>query len=197
MDPRSGDYYSGAVENGVFGAAATEMARYYNLPAESSGFSTGHCEPSIQSGYERALNGLMPTLSWPDILVGPGLLGGAMVLSLEQFLIDVEMFRMCRKAHSGMVSTDEKWLDGVISMVGPGGHFTAEESTVEAIRAGEWYIGDMGVHEPYEIWVQRGRPDLTEKLRSSIDHMLRGYESLPLSSEEEKELAKLQKSASL
>ncbi len=37
MDPRSGDYYSGAIENGIFGAAETEMARYYDLPAESSG----------------------------------------------------------------------------------------------------------------------------------------------------------------
>ena len=44
---------------------------------------------------------MLPLLSWPDILVGPGLLGGSMILNLEQLLIDVEMFRMCKRAHTG------------------------------------------------------------------------------------------------
>jgi len=191
MDPRSGDYLSGAVENGVLGAAETEMARYYNLPAESSGLSTSHYVPSIQSGYERAQNGLLTALSWPDIMVGPGLLGGSMVLSLEQFLIDVEIFKMCKKAHRGILSTDEKWLEDVISSVGPGAHFTAEESTVEAIHAGEWYMSDTGLHETYEAWVKNGKPHLTDEMRDKANAMLSSYESLPLSDEIEKELTVL------
>jgi trimethylamine--corrinoid protein Co-methyltransferase len=65
MDPRSGRYSGGAVENGLLGAAATEMARYYGLPVEASGGGTDHYVPGIQPGYERALNGLLPALSCP------------------------------------------------------------------------------------------------------------------------------------
>ncbi|NIN65203.1 MAG: [trimethylamine--corrinoid protein] Co-methyltransferase, partial [Anaerolineae bacterium] len=74
------------------------MGRFYGLPVEASGMGTDHHVPGIQPGYERALNGMLPMLSWPDILVGPGLLGGSMILSLEQLLIDVEVFRMCKQA---------------------------------------------------------------------------------------------------
>ena len=54
MDPRSGRYSAGAIENGLLGAAAVEMARYYDLPAEGTGGGTDHYVPGIQPGYERA-----------------------------------------------------------------------------------------------------------------------------------------------
>ena len=195
MDPRSGGYLSGAVENGILGAAETEMARFYNLPAEASGLSTSHFVPSIQSGYERALNGLLTTLSWPDILVGPGLLGGSMVLSFEQFMIDAEIFRMCRKAHRGIPGDDKKWLENVIALIGPGGHFTSEESTVEALYSGEWYMSDTGVHESYEGWVEAGKPLLMREMRDKINAMLSACECVPLPDDVERELSILQKKA--
>ena len=36
IDPRSGRYGAGAIEGSLLGAACTEMARYYGLPAEAS-----------------------------------------------------------------------------------------------------------------------------------------------------------------
>jgi trimethylamine--corrinoid protein Co-methyltransferase len=68
MDPRSGRYSAGAIENGLLGAAAVEMARYYELPAEGTGGGTDHHVPGIQPGYERAMNAMLPLfpgqISW-------------------------------------------------------------------------------------------------------------------------------------
>ena len=75
MDPYSGRYSGGEVEHALLGAAVTAMARYYDLPSETSTGGTRHHIPSIQAGYERALTGHCPPLSWPDLLVGPGLVG--------------------------------------------------------------------------------------------------------------------------
>ena len=108
MDPRSGTLQSAAIEGGVLGAATTEMGRYYGLPVETSGSGSAQFIPNIQSGYERALSAMVSILSWPDLLVGAGLVGSAMILSLEQLLIDAEIFRMCRQAHRGVVTGDEK-----------------------------------------------------------------------------------------
>ena len=144
MDPRSGRYTAGAIENGLLGAAAIEMARYYRLPVEGTGGGTDHYVPGIQAGYERASGLMLPVLSWPDLLVGPGLLGGSMVLSLEQLLIDVEMFRMARRASQGINTEQDKWLEDVIDSVGPGGHFIEQRSTVAGIRSGEWHIPELG-----------------------------------------------------
>ena len=114
-----------------------------------------------------------------------------MVLSLEQFLIDVEVFRRCKQAHRGILSTDEKWLEEVVASVGPGGHFTSEESTVKAVRSGEWYMSDTGLHEPYETWIKKGKPQLADEMRDKADAMLSSYESQPLSDDIERELTKL------
>ncbi len=196
IDPRSGRYSSGAIESALTGAAATEMARYYGLPVEASGLGTDHHVPSIQAGYERGMGGLLPALSWPDILVGPGLLGGSMILSQEQLLIDVEMFRMYKQAHRGIVTDEEKWLDNLIEQVGPGGNFLGQRSTRAGIRSGEWYIGMLGVHEAYETWEAAGNPTLREEVNERIDHILATHRPLPLGEEVEQELAKIQKKAS-
>jgi trimethylamine--corrinoid protein Co-methyltransferase len=192
MDPRSGRYTAGAIENGLLGSAAIEMARYYGLPVEGTGGGTDHYVPGIQAGYERALGVVLPVLSWPDILVGPGLLGGSMVLSLEQLLIDVEVFKMARRAYQGIATDEDKWLEGVIDSVGPGGHFIEERSTVAGIRGGEWYISKLGLHDTYEAWEADGKPTLLEEVREKANQILASHEPLPLDEDVERELDRIQ-----
>ncbi len=195
MDPRTGRYGGGAIEQGLLGAAATEMARYYGLPVEASGMGTDHHVPSIQAGYERALTGLLPTLAWPDILVAPGLLGGAMILSFEQLLIDVEVFKMCKQVRRGILTDKEKWLEELIDRIGPGGHFLLEDSTVANIRGGEWHLSRLGAHDTFEDWEMAGKPTLLEEARQKVEHILATHQPLPFDDEVERELDRIQKRA--
>ncbi len=195
MNPRTGGYGGGPVEHALLGAAATEMARYYGLPAESSGLGSDAHVPGVQATYERAMNGLMPILSWPDLLVGPGLLGGSMVLSLEQMVVDAEIFRMARRARQGINTDEARWLGDAIARVGPAGHFMAEESTVSAIRAGEWYVSHLGVHDTFEAWDAAGRPTLLQEAREHVDHILSTHQPLPLDEDVERELRRIEKHA--
>jgi trimethylamine:corrinoid methyltransferase-like protein len=175
------------------------MGRFYGLPVEASGMGTDHYVPGIQAGYERGLGGMLPALTWPDILVGPGLLGGSMVLSLEQLLIDVEVFQMYKRVREGIVVDDDKWLGEVIHRVGPGGGFLDRRSTVEGIRGGEWYIphlrrmrGRPHPHDTYEAWEAAGRPTLLEEARAQVEGILAAHRPLPLGEEIERELARIQ-----
>lgn len=195
MDPRSGRYSGGAVENGLLNVAATEMARYYGLPVEASGMSTDRHAPSVQAGYERAINGLLPVLAWPDILVGPGLLGGSMNLCLEQLLVDVEIFRMARRAREGILADETTWLDDLISNVGPGGHFLAELSTVEGVRGDRWYISDFGIHDTFEGWEAAGRPTMMAEAYERVGQILATHQPLHLDEDVERELERIQKRA--
>jgi trimethylamine--corrinoid protein Co-methyltransferase len=195
MNPRTGQYGAGGIENGLLGAASAEMARYYGLPAEATGFGTGHFAPSLQTGFERSLNALLPILAWPDILVGPGLLGGSTILSLDQFLFDVEVFRRGMQAHRGVLSSKDKWLDRVIEQVKPAGNFLAEPSTVEAIHDGEWYVSQVGDHNSYEAWVAAGRPRFIEEIREKTEELIHTHQPLPLGEEVERELSRIGKRA--
>ena len=195
MDPHSGRYSGGEIEHALLGAAVTEMARYYDLPAQTSTGGTKHHIPSIQAGYERALSWALPALSWPDLLLGPGLLGGATILSLEQLLIDVEVFRRCRRLCTGIDAG--QWLEAVAGAVGPGGNFLSQRSSRDSIRRGEWYIGKMGVSSTFEQWEAAGRPDLLAELRDQVAQLLADHRPLPLRDGEavERELDRIEESA--
>ena len=195
MNPRTGSYSAGAIENGLLSSAAIEMARYYGLPVEGTVGGTDTYAPGIQASYERAMNYLIPMLSWPDLIVGPGLLGGSMILSLEQLVIDAEVFRMSKQAHRGILTNDEMWLDDVIQRVGPGGHFLGEKSTAANMRSGEWLIPRLGVHDAKQSWELAGKKDILEEAREKVELLLSTHKPLPLSDEVEKELDKIQKRA--
>jgi len=195
MNPRTGAYYAGAIENGLLSSAGIEMARFYGLPVEGSGGGTDTYAPGIQASYERAMSSLIPMLSWPDLIIGSVLFGGSMILSLEQLVIDAEVFRMCQQAHRGILTHDEMWLDDVIQRIGPGGHFLAEKSTSANIRSGEWMIPSLGVHDTQESWEMAGKKNILEEAREKVENLLSTHEPLPLSDEVEKELDKIQKRA--
>jgi trimethylamine--corrinoid protein Co-methyltransferase len=188
INPRSGSYGAGAIEHALLGAAATEMARHYGLPVEASGMGTDHHVPGIQPAYERAVGGMLPALSWPDILVGPGLLSGSMILSLEQLLIDAEVFRMYRRLRHGIDTREERWLEDVIDALGPGGNFLAERSTVQSARGGEWYLPQIGWHDTYEAWEAGGRPQFLEEVKQRVETILNTHEPLPLAKDIQREL---------
>jgi trimethylamine--corrinoid protein Co-methyltransferase len=195
MNPRTGMYSAGAVENALLSSAAIEMARYYGLPVEGTGGGTDTYSPGIQANYERALNVLIPMLSWPDLMIGCGLLGGSMILSLEQLVIDAEVFRMSKQAHRGILTHKEMWLDDVIQRVGPGGNYLGEKSTVANVRSGEWLIPDIGVHESQKAWENAGKVDILEEARAKVEDLLSTHKPLPLGEEIEKELKLIQKRA--
>lgn len=195
MNPRTGAYNAGAIENGLLSSAGIEMARFYGLPVEGSGGGTDTYVPGIQASYERSMSSLIPMLSWPDLFIGSVLLGGSMILSLEQLVIDAEVFRMSKQAHRGILANEKMWLDDVIQRVGPGGHFLGEKSTLTNMRSGEWLLPRLGVHEAQESWERAGKKNILEEAREKVEHLLLSHEPLPLSDEVEKELDKIQKRA--
>jgi trimethylamine---corrinoid protein Co-methyltransferase len=194
-NPRTGRYGSGEVEHSLMGAAVTEMARFYDLPVETSTGGSDHHIPSIQAGYERALNFILPVLSQPDLLVSPGLLGGSLIFSPEQFIIDLEILQRCRRLATGISSAPGEWLEEIISLVGPGGNFLNQRSTRTALRSGELYLANMGFHESYEHWKEQERPDILEEARGQYQKIIERHQALPFDDDVERALRQLQKSA--
>ena len=195
MDPRTGLYAAGAIEHAVICAAGTEMARHYGLPAESSGLCTQHYEPDLQTAWEKANGGLLVSLSNPDILVGPGLLGGATILSLEQIILDVEVSRIARRAQTGVPVRDDLWLDDTLLRAGPCGSFLNERSTRVNVRAGEWRLSDFGVYGSWDAWKAAGSPRSLDYARERVHDILETHQPLPLPDDVRAALADIQRRA--
>ncbi len=196
MEPRSGRWAGGGPEHSLLGAATTEMGRFYGLPVIASNGGTDHFVPGIQAAYERALNWSLPVISWPDIMIGPGSLGGASTLSLEQMVIDVEVYRMCRRLHEGI--TDERGetdVPAALDEVGPVGDFLARTQTRDAVRGGEWLLPRLGYHSTFDRWEAQGRPDVLVEAREQAFAAIAAHEPLPFPDEVAAELERLEQAA--
>jgi trimethylamine--corrinoid protein Co-methyltransferase len=193
IEPYTWRYTGGAVENSIFGAAMTEMARYYGLPVEAATGGTDQYYPGAQASYERAINWTMPTLAWPDILVGPGLLGGSTILCLEQMVMDVEIFRRCSRLHEGVPTDADRWLEGLIAETGPGGNYLKQKSTMKAIREGRWYLSEMGFHDTYDKWKETGMPDVIDDIQDITNALIKNYQPLALDPAADRELERLER----
>ena len=160
-----------------------------------SGSGTDAFVPGSQAGYEKAFSSLLGTLAWPDLMVGPGCLAGATVLSLAELMIDVEIFRMCAKARDGIGVGDDSWLLEVLERRGPGAHFISESSTRRNVRSGEFYLPELGVHAPWEAWIAAGRPSVVDEAGRKAAEILAEHRPLPLDEDIERELEKLRRRA--
>jgi len=180
MDPRSGRLAGGGIEHAVMAAAGVELARAYGLPIEGSGCGTDQFVPGIQAAFEKALTAMVSGLALPDIFVGPGCLGGTMVLSFEQLLIDCEILRVVRKAQDGIAVADELWLDDEFAVAGHGGDFLGRPSTRRNARSGEFYLPGLGMHDTWDAWQASGAPDITVEARARVEELLATHEPLPL-----------------
>ena len=118
-----------------------------------------------------------------------------MVMSLEQLVIDAEVFQMAKQAHRGISSRDEMWLDDVIQRVGPGGNFLGEKSTALNVRSGEWLIPELGAHKTQKAWEDAGKKDILDEAREKVDQILKTHKPLPLADEIQDELNRIYKKA--
>jgi trimethylamine--corrinoid protein Co-methyltransferase len=196
MEPRSGRWAGGGPEHAILGAAVTEMGRFYGLPVTASNGGTDHFVSGIQAGYERAINWTLPVLSWPDILIGPGSLGGASTLCLEQMVIDVEVYRMGRRLHEGIGGgRGDVDVLAALDEVGPVGDFLARTQTRDAVRGGEWFLPRIGFHGTFDRWEAAGRPDILDQARSIARAAITGHQPIPFADEVAAELARLERAA--
>ena len=167
------------------------MARFYGLPAQASAGGTDAHLPGAQAGAERSVGWLLPALAWPDLLVGPGLLGGSTVLSLEQLVLDVQLFRRCVRLHRGIDAALEEAVEDALDEAGPGGDFLARPATRRAVHGGEWHRDGLGVRDAWDRWEAAGRPDVVDDARRLVDETLAAHRPLPMDEATARELAAL------
>ena len=99
-----------------------------------------------------------------------------MTASLEQCVIDDEISGMVMRAVEGVRVDDDALAYDVIRSVGPGGHFIAEEHTVEHMRS-EFYFPRLSDRELREKWEQAGALDARERARQRALSLLSGHRS--------------------
>jgi len=178
MDLRSGAAACGGPEDLFFQMATAQLARRYHLPSLVGTFATGAKTPNWQAGLENGLSGFASCLAGADILAGAGLLFGAGVFSLEELVLDCEIFSLLRHLVS---AASPRWDDGsmaTLEAVGPGGHFLDQRHTLQTMR--QQWMPRLFDRTGWEEWAEKGQAGPREAARERTLQILADHVPLPL-----------------
>lgn len=172
VDFRTGAYLAGTAEMGLQSAALVKMGRFYELPSTSAGMTTDAKEPGAEAVLEKVITTQPGVQAGSDIIVGFGEVDSDQVLHLEQILVDNEIAHFCERLQQGIDVTSKKDLFEDIKHVGPGGHFLASKNTRDAARSEEFYKGRLSNRQPYETWLDLGKPTMYPAARKKVEEIL-------------------------
>ncbi|HET7293417.1 MAG TPA: trimethylamine methyltransferase family protein [Vicinamibacteria bacterium] len=179
LDMRTGLYAAGAPELPLLNLALTEMAHHYGVPAMAQGVVTDAKAPGPQAAAEKMASALVAALAGADIVNGLGLLDSHQALSLEQLVLDDELFRGVRRIADGFETGDDHVLLELVEAVGCGGNFLGQRRTLEFLRRGEHFEPRLGQRGSHDAWLRRGKSEL-EAARERAAGILRDHEPVPL-----------------
>jgi len=193
MDITTGSFGGALPPGNMVAAGHIQMAEHYNLPFFSGGHGSSSKIPDPQAAYEKALSAYTMFLAGADLLGGPGLLESFTLLSYEQFLIDVEMFKMMGAMLEGFPVDKESLAVELTRRIGHEGHFMGEKSTVDAMRK-MWrpHLTDVS---PYASWSAAGGKSIVERAHEESKRILGSHKPEPLSPDVRAKIQSLLKEA--
>jgi trimethylamine--corrinoid protein Co-methyltransferase len=192
MEPRTGGSVWGGVELGLVSAGTVQIAHYYGLPVNVYGLSTNAHTLDIQSGYERALNSILPALAGADELSGIGEMGAGVMGSYAQMVCDNEIAASVRRLRRGFaVDEDALAVDVIGEAMDSSRNFLAQQHTVRYLRAGEILLTQLAVRHHWDEWEKAGRKGMAERAQDKAERLLAEHEVPPLTADQERELDEL------
>lgn len=172
MDLRKMEFTMGSVEMAMMNASAVQLAKLYNLPIYASAGVTEAKRPDIQAGFEKTVSSLMVAMTGADYIhMAAGMLDSANSISYEQYVIDNEIIGMIQRILSGIKVNEDTTAFDVIEQVGPGGNFVTEEHTIDNMMD-EFFYPNLGVRCNFDIWEEKGRPDMLSRAKDLVREIL-------------------------
>ena len=135
MDMRTGVFLSGSTEGALINSAGCQMARRYRIPCQVGGIAASGTMPGFEIGYQKAISALLPALAGADQIVGIGGFDRSGCESVEQIVMDCELWRNVVRAWRGVEVSKEAMAFDAISRVGPGGYFMKDVHTLKHFKS--------------------------------------------------------------
>ena len=193
MDMATGKSALGGPEGALMNAANQQLCDFYGLPY---GYGTGGISDSpiadLQAGMEKASTALFGALAGVDVIhdASSGLLGGGMITSYEQVVMDNEMCNMIERLLAGIEVSEETLAVDLVDQVGPGGNFLATDHTYEHFRT-EHYLPKVLNREPTTAHLEGGIKDMAARAKERARQLIAEEGPGPLSAEQEEAMERV------
>jgi trimethylamine--corrinoid protein Co-methyltransferase len=132
----TGEIHYGALEEILIATAVAQMAKHYGASTMVGGFGVGIGgeAPGICLDPAELMFTAMTTMAQTDFSSGIGALDQAKGASLEQIVIDCDIWEQIREMRKDVILDDTRFALDLIRSVGPGGNFLKEAHTARNMR---------------------------------------------------------------
>jgi trimethylamine---corrinoid protein Co-methyltransferase len=179
MDLRTVRPAYGSPEMSLHVAAATDLARYLNIPFMGTGGASESKLLDAQAGAEVAIQLLVSALSGATLVHDVGFLDCADIGSLSLLVLSDEVIGMVKRIQRGVPVNAETIMMDLIEQIGPGGYYIAEQPSASLCRK-EFWIPKILDRDPYSIWSEKGGLSLEDRAREKVQRILNNHQPPPL-----------------
>lgn len=179
-DMLTGSLASGSPETSLFTAASAQLGHFYQLPVRGGGAVSDSKVLDAQAAYESQLAMLLTQLCRIDYALHSfGILQHYNAMSLEKFILDVELAERTQRLIQGFSVEEEDLALELIEQVGPGGEFLTSEHTLLHYRQ-EFYMPDISDRQSYDSWKNKGMKTARERAQERVSQLLKEYTPPPM-----------------
>jgi trimethylamine--corrinoid protein Co-methyltransferase len=190
MDMRMGMASISMGEVGLMSAACVDIGRFYGLPTSSNGICTDACTPDPMATLEKWANGYLPLMAGANVNGGAGSLACVGTVSLEQLVIDDDVYGHFFRHARGIEINQETLAADLIAQVGPGEAYIMEDHTLRHFRD-EYYYSPLANRLNAPTWEAAGAKNAVERAADLVQDILAAPREPFLSDEQSREVKSL------
>lgn len=176
----TGEIHYGAVEEALLAAAAAQMAKRYGATTMVGGFGAGLGgeTPGIHSNPAELFYTCATNAAATDFASGIGGLDQAKGASLEQIVIDCDIWEHVREIRREIAIDEAHFALDLVRKVGPGGNFLHEVHTARNLRT-ELFMPPKEKADVLAKYVS-GQGDIVREARMRVKKILATHRPEPI-----------------
>lgn len=161
----------GYAEMGLLQAAIVQLGKHYGWPTEALGAVTDSNIPDQQAGIEKVQGAALSFFGGASIVGGAGSLGTAGTASLEQMVIDDDIYGYFYRMLAGVDFRDDALAEELIAEQGPGKEYLTSDHTLRFFRK-EFFFAATADRRRHESWEEDGARDTLARAHDLVARIL-------------------------
>jgi trimethylamine--corrinoid protein Co-methyltransferase len=181
-DLKTGAALTSAPERSLYSGAAVQLAHKYGIPACGVGGATESKVSDVQAGYEKALSFITLAMDGHNMIQGGlGMIETHMAVSMEQSVIDDEIFQMVFRIMRGS-EVSERTISEALDVIGSVGperaHYMSHPHTLRYLHS-ELYVPELCDRRRRASW-EKDRKGVLENAHVKVERILKDHRIDPL-----------------
>ena len=183
----TGGFLAGSPELSLISAAGAQIARSYGLPSLVAGMTTDARYHSQQASFEKLQTCMLPSIAGATIVSGIGGLDSGNMISMEQMVIDADIWSGMLRAIGGIEIERKKMHLDIIEKNGSNANYDEDIDALKSYNREVW-LPRLPIRQSYQSWKASGGKTVEEMAAEVVKNALESHRVRALDKDVERDI---------